>query len=422
MDRYTELVINKIPELGFVNLLSHIYQTVGLSYDIDVSKFKTNCNGYVVERFDNSETAGKVSCVPISILLELVDRKILSKPDTSKTEIDIKEDLVNELIENTNGFEDIMTIPTSIPMRYFFKPVLREKVSKAVDFSRMDIKGDDISKMGIKHGEKSNNISNIKIVPEKDAWMTNTSIQQLIGPMSYGTEVSYIGQFNFNFINTYPVYEKSAALNRSPELFKIKDRIKGLRTRFVMFGFCYMFHWKCLIYDRESDFVCFYDSGGSNPYDFDHYDNFFYYSHSRGFNKNSRRSSSLSNENADIDILFNFFVDNYEVTSGCINVEVNQLMESECGMFTSLFMTMCCLHPPKGFKGIRKTYTYFKFLADKKMTMLKSILFNADKMEFKVKESSSKGIQEYKKMEEWCGKTINILADKITTRVNSIIE
>ncbi|ARE67608.1 SWPV1-099 [Shearwaterpox virus] len=421
MDRYTELVINKIPELGFVNLLSHIYQTVGLCHDIDVSKFKNNCNGYVVERFDKSETAGKVSCVPISILLELVDRKILTKPDTSKSELEVKEDLVSELLQNNNGFEDIITIPTSIPMKYFFKPVLREKVSRAVDFSRMDIKGDDLSRMGIKYGE-SDNIANIKIVPEKDAWMTNTSIQQLITPMSYGTEVSYIGQFNFNFINRYPIYEKAMAFSRSPELFRLKDRIKGLHTRFVMFGFCYMFHWKCVIYDKERDFLCFYDSGGTNPNNFNHYENFFFYSHSSGFNRNSRRTSSLSNENADIDVLFNFFVDNYEVTSGCINVEVNQLMESECGMFTSLFMTMCCIHPPKGFKGIRKTYTYFKFLADKKMTMLKSILFNPNRMEFIVKESNSEGIKEYKKMEEWCGKTINILADKITLRVNSILE
>ena len=131
MDKYTELVINKIPELGFVNLLSHIYQTVGLCFDVDISKFKTNCNGYVVERFDKSDTAGKISCVPLSILMELVDKKILNKPDSTKTNLEIKSELVEELIKNSKGFEDIVTIPTSIPMHYFFKTMLKEKISKA---------------------------------------------------------------------------------------------------------------------------------------------------------------------------------------------------------------------------------------------------------------------------------------------------
>ncbi|AUD40186.1 virion core peptidase [Flamingopox virus FGPVKD09] len=420
MDKYTELVINKIPELGFVNLLSHIYQTVGLCSSIDISKFKTNCNGYVVERFDKSETAGKVSCVPISILIELVERGMLSKPDNSKSQLEVKTDLVNELMSKNNGFEDIMTIPTSIPMKYFFKPVLKEKVSKAIDFSVMDIKGDDVSRMGIRYGE-NDKVVKIKIAPERDAWMTNTSIHQFIIPMCYGTEVAYIGQFNFNFMNRHAIYEKAFVFNKNTEVFKLKERIRDNRSsRFIMFGFCYLHHWKCAIYDKNRDFICFYDSGGNNPNEFNHYRNFFFYSNSDGLNRNSYLSS-LANENADIDTLFNFFIDNYDVTAGCINVEVNQLMESECGMFTCLFMAVCCLNPPKGFKGIRKIYTYFKFLADKKVTMLKSILFNVGKMDFTIKDVDGEGMEQYKKMEKWCANTINILANKITSRVEDII-
>ncbi|QRY18916.1 ORF-46 [Teiidae poxvirus 1] len=419
MDKYTELVINKIPELGFVNLLSHIYQTVGLCHDTDVSKFKTNCNGYVVDRFDLSDTAGKVSCVPISVLLELVERGLLSKPE-KKTNLEIKEDLVTELLAKSSGFEEIMTIPTRIPMKYFFKPILREKVSKAIDFSRMDIRGDDVTRMGIYYGE-NNNILNIKVAPEKEAWMTNTSIQQLLVPMSYGTEVGYIGQINLNFINQHAIHEKASVFVKSPDSFMLKNRIRENDARFITFGFCYMNHWKCLVYDKLRKFVCFYDSGGNNPEDFNHYGNFFFYTNSDGFNRNSGNASA-SNENADIDVLFNFFVQNFNTLVGCINVEVNQLMESECGMFTSIFMTLCCIHPPKGFKGIRKTYTYFKFLADKKMTMLKSILFHVGQLNFRVMEAKSEGMTQYKKMEAWSAKTINILADKITTRVNSLIK
>ena len=54
--------------------------------------------------------------------------------------------------------------------------------------------------------------------------------------------------------------------------------------------------------------------------------------------------------------------------------------------------------------------------------MLKSILFNTDSLDFRVKNTDSDGLTEYKKMEEWGRRTINILANKITTRVNSLIE
>ncbi|APG58263.1 core protease I7 [BeAn 58058 virus] len=104
MDRYTDLVINKIPELGFTNLLSYIYSESGLCYNIDMSKFLTNCNGYVVDKFDKSKTAGCVSCIPISILLELVDSgyidippNINPKTSTLESELILKKELVSRL-------------------------------------------------------------------------------------------------------------------------------------------------------------------------------------------------------------------------------------------------------------------------------------------------------------------------------------
>ncbi|WFD73357.1 Viral core cysteine proteinase, partial [Monkeypox virus] len=152
MERYTDLVISKIPELGFTNLLCHIYSLAGLCSNIDVSKFLTNCNGYVVEKYDKSTTAGKVSCIPIGMMLELVESGHLSRPNSSD-ELDQKKELTDELTTRYHSIYDVFELPTSIPLAYFFKPQLREKVSKAIDFSQMDLKIDDLSRKGIHTGE-----------------------------------------------------------------------------------------------------------------------------------------------------------------------------------------------------------------------------------------------------------------------------
>ncbi|APG58261.1 core protease I7 [BeAn 58058 virus] len=188
-----------------------------------------------------------------------------------------------------------------------------------------------------------------------------------------------------------------------------------------MFGFCYISHWKCLIFDKEKHIVVFYDSGGNIPEEFHHYNNFYFYSFSDGFNKNNSNTSILENSNSDVDILFRFLNYFFGVNKGFINVEVNQLMESECGMFISIFMIICSQTPPKGFKSIRKIYTFFKFLADKKMTLFKSILFNIGSINIETEELSSPALKEYQKMESWTKKAIITLCNSIVFKANKII-
>ncbi|ATI21156.1 virion core cysteine protease [Eastern grey kangaroopox virus] len=422
MDRYTDLVINKIPELGFVNLLSHIYTIVGLSANIDVSKFANNCNGYVVERLDRSETAGKVSCIPLALLSELVTAGHLQEPPERLLrgpELELKTFLVGEL-RALGSFEDICRLPTSIPLAYFFKPRLRERVSRAVDFSQMDLRCDDLSRLGVRAGE-NDKVVRLPVKPERSAWMSNSSIQQLLAPMAHGTDVAYLGQFNLNFLNTAAVHEKAYSFNANMLVYILKEKVRLAEQRHVMFGFCYRSHWKSVIFDKQERRVAFYDSGGSNPADFHHYRNFFFFSFSDGFNLNTARAE-LSDENADVDTLFRFFVDNFDARQGCINTEINQLMESECGMFISLFMTLCALRPPCGFKELRRVYTYFRFLADKKMTMLKTVLFAVDQPCVEVRRAESEGLSEYRRMELWSRRSVNVLAEKITRRINKFLE
>ncbi|QHR82587.1 virion core protease [Brazilian porcupinepox virus 1] len=424
MDRYTDLVINKIPELGFTNLLSYIYSESGLCFNLDISKFLTNCNGYVVDKYDKSKSAGKVSCIPLSILLELVDSghidvngNGINIKDTD--EIELKKKLVKVLKKKYNNME-IFNMKTSIPIEYFFKPELKEKVSKAIDFSQMDLRIDDLSKNGVLTGE-NNKIVKINNEPDKSAWMSNKSISKLVSQFSYGSDVEYIGQYDLRFLNNVPIYEKFEVFIKNIMAYIIKDRIKQSKKRYVMFGFCYMSHWKCLIFDKEKLIVVFYDSGGNIPDDFHHYDNFYFYSFSSGFNKNDKNMYSLENSNCDIDVLFRFLQYFFGLNKGFINVEVNQLLESECGMFISIFMIICTQTPPRGFKSIRNIYTFFKFLADKKMTLFKSILFNIGSINIETEQLSSPALKEYQRMEAWTKKAIITLCNSIVFKANKII-
>ncbi|QQG31535.1 Virion core protein [Swinepox virus] len=428
MERYTDLVINKIPELGFTNLLSYIYSESGLCFNLDISKFLTNCNGYVIDRYDKSYSAGKVSCIPISILLELVKSKYLDISDDIKTnpnsideEISLKRYLINRLKNQYDSIQKIFELPTSVPIQYFFKPKLKEKVSRAIDFSQMDLKIDDLSRIGGCTGE-NDKIIKIKYEPDKKAWMSNKSIQNLVFQFAHGSEVEYIGQYDMRFLNNIPIHDKfDVFLNKHILSYVLRDKIKKSDHRYVMFGFCYLSHWKCVIFDKEHHIVCFYDSGGNIPNEFHHYDNFYFYSFSDGFNKNDRYISNLDNSNCDIDVLFRFFEYSFNAKLGFINVEVNQLLESECGMFISIFMIICTQTPPKGFKSIRKIYTFFKFLADKKITLFKSILFNMNDISIDIEYLESPALDEYKKMEKWTMKAITTLYNKITHKSNKII-
>ncbi|QDJ95021.1 viral core cysteine proteinase [Hypsugopox virus] len=425
MDRYTDLVVSKIPELGFTNLLCYIYSVAGLSSFIDISKFTTNCNGYVIDKFDKSKTAGKISCIPISMLLELANKKILNMPkiknDSIESEYMIKSELVKDLKQKYDSIEKIFDLDTSIPLEYFFKPKIREKISKAIDFSQMDLPVDALTKKGVTTGI-NHKIVKIKILPERSAWMSNKSISKLVTQFAYKSEIEYLGQFDLRFLNNIPIHEKfDTFLHKHVLSYILKERIRKSKSRYVMFGFCYLSHWKCLIFDKEKLLVSFYDSGGNIPLEFHHYDNFYFYSFSDGFNINDP-TSELDNTNCDIDVLFRFFMYAFNAKVGCINREVNQLMESECGMFISIFMILCTLTPPNNFKSLRKIYTFFKFLADKKVTLFKSILFNLNDISVDVETLNNDGIKEYKRMEAWTKKSIIVMCDKITSTINNLLD
>ncbi|AWU47093.1 Virion core cysteine protease [Sea otter poxvirus] len=429
MERYADLVISKIPELGFTNLLYHIYSVVGLCTTLDISKFITNCNGYVVDRFDKSRSAGKVSCIPISELMSMAKSGLLNVPsalhslnenDTEDSEIQQKQKLVNALLAQYTTVKDIFSLSTSIPLYMFFKPYLREKISKAIDFSQMNLHVDDLSRAGI-HTGINHKVVKMQIKPETDAWMSNHSIERLIAPFAYKTEIDYLGQYNLNFLNGTGIYDKPNKFYNSLVYYNIKYKILKSKCRYVMFGFCYLFHWKSVIFDKRNKLVAFYDSGGNNPADFYHYPYFYFYSFSEGFNIN-KQNSTLDNVNCDVDIILRFLVDCFGATKGCINYEVNQLLESECGMFTCIFMILCSLNPPDNFRSLRKIYTFFRFLADKKMTMLKSILFTTENLTINTVIPNSTGLKEYYRMEKWTRKSTQVLSERITTRINSLLD
>ncbi|WIF30394.1 virion core protease [Orf virus] len=420
MDKYTDLVVSKIPELGFTNLLCHIYSVVGLSAHLDVSNFKTNCNGYVVRRFDESATAGRVSCIPLAALLDFAKRGLIdaAPPDTENDEVAQKTALLASL-KGRYGFREAIALEWKVPLGFFFKPSLREKVSEAVDFSQMPLNVDDLARAGVSTGVNTKVVP-IAIKPDRSAWMSNVSIQSLVAPFAFGTEVAYLGQFNLNFLNGAAIHEKADRFRCNMVSLTLKDKIERAGRRYVMFGFCYMFHWKCCIFDTVSRLVSFYDSGGNSPSEFHPCKYFYFYSFSDGFNVNAE-TADLDNRNCDVDVLMRFFVDNFKARRGCINLEVNQLMESECGMFTCIFMILCTIKHPENFRALRCIYTYFRFLADKKMTLLKSILFDPTAPKLEAVEVLSDGMKEYMKMERWTRKSVQVLSERITSRINSLL-
>lgn len=81
--------------------------------------------------------------------------------------------------------------------------------------------------------------------------MSNRSIKNLVSQFAYGSEVDYIGQFDMRFLNSLAIHEKfDAFMNKHILSYILKDKIKSSTSRFVMFGFCYLSHWKCVIYDK----------------------------------------------------------------------------------------------------------------------------------------------------------------------------
>ncbi|AVD69212.1 ORF093 [Saltwater crocodilepox virus] len=424
MEKYTDLVINKIPELRFANLLYSIYSVVNLATRFDVSKFCTNCNTLFLEKVDDSATRERVTCIPLAVLRGLAARRVISAPaDAPADELAEKTALFEDLRRRFPTRRDLFALRTEVPIAYCFKPWLREKVSRAADFSQYGKFSDEFSARVYDTGE------NEKVVPLPDkpdyeAWVSNSTVESFMAPACHGTDVTYAGQFSLacleggSEVGAYERFERNLMLRAV-----IVERVARAQTRYVAMGFAYMSHWKCLVYDRREGNVFFYDSGGSDPRDFHPYDNFYFYSFYHGFNTNRslEPAAALTAENVDVDVLFRFFRDEFGARYGCVNVEVNQLLRSECGIFITVFMLLCVLEPPAGFKRIKRTYNFFRFAGDKKITMLKEILFNPEPFDPRTRPAETRGFREFVAMERWSADTLAKISRKISDRTKCLL-
>ncbi|PWG68101.1 hypothetical protein DEM28_25285, partial [Enterobacter mori] len=61
------------------------------------------------------------------------------------------------------------------------------------------------------------------------------------------------------------------------------------------------------------------------------------------------------------------------------------------------------------------------FLADKKMTLFKSILFNIGEINIETEYLECPALKEYKRMEAWTKKAITALYNKIVIKANKIV-
>ena len=58
-----------------------------------------------------------------------------------------------------------------------------------------------------------------------------------------------------------------------------------------------------------------------------------------------------------------------------LNREQAQFLDGECGTFSSLFLILYLLNDVRTKSDIRSLYNFFRFFGDKKVSMLRSLLF-----------------------------------------------
>lgn len=344
-----------LPESGVTFREALFFKSEKLCYVPDFRNYSTSCNIKLLNILDECNVSrGKISFLPIDLLRKLgikYDIKTYNLPVLEEKHFLIQKLILKEVF-NESFFKN--TEYKGVPLTYLRKPLLKGVMSKAIDNAQL--MNDNINEI--------NNVFKIKkynhdvIKDNSDEWLSTSNINELL------LTKLFLLQEKQEFISYIPpIYIETNYTNRYLIDNKIKKLISGIdkSKRFIMFVILYRQHFTSVFIDTKcktkvrNDETLHYKKNAyffnSTKYDYKNFKrnpNYWFIDSSCGIHRQTDLLDSESiqtpedDENGPIEALCDVLNEEYGVTNFIFNSFETQFLNSECGIFSSMFL-ICIL-------------------------------------------------------------------------------
>lgn len=341
-----------LPEttIGFaLNIFLKFYNLIFIPSPEDYS---LSCNILLLKKYDDcDETRGKVSFIPLGFLTSILDddgtifTTLLEKKEYYIKRL-LKEYNLNALFFANNYFK-------GVPLQYFRKPYLTSDLTKTIDHCR------------ITYDTEEENITNIKInlnllnpatdiVRNQNEWLSKHDIVYIINAFLYYLDEDIRKDVNFKgmlYINHRTYLTRQFFYSQLKESFNWYNTSK---SRFMLFFILYRSHFTAIFIDlnvitksnHKTKFAYFFNSCGYEPNNFSLDKNYWFINSSMAFiNHRDCFVEYISNNyiNTPIEAITDILKKEHGVTNFVFNTFSIQNLDSECGMFSTIFL-MCSLN------------------------------------------------------------------------------
>lgn len=391
-----DLASRGISELGLSHLIYYGFVNDNKVFHVNINKMFTNCNEFYLDKVDKTETKMKITCIPIFELEKLTSTS--SSPE-KYNDAEYKSDLFNKA-KSINLFDKFWM---------YFKPYSSTKPTKSIDWCNLSVGEDTLNNKQPHRLESASNRNN---------WLSNFDLRVLLKRyVIMRDKAKYLGVF---YLQAFDGLKRREAIDEAIECssvwMKTKEYMSNNDWHILLGHIVRKSHWSALIINKKHKAVFYFCSVGNDPKQYPKkWKNVYFYSNTQGFVKSSlnepypKRLKSM--------MMYKFlsmFTDlNYNVF---MNVEQCQNLDGECGTFSSMFLLLYLLYDIRTHEQISMLYNFFRFFGDKKMSMLRSLLFVDFKSNETVKLDKREWIGMYEHLKRITTDIIRLIDNDINSK------
>lgn len=340
----------RFPETGLNFAMNIFFNKSGIITLFDPNNYKTSANIELLKRIDPcKETVGKVSFIPLDFLeTYLINNKIIDSAKKINNKLELKKyylEIFKKLNIFNKKFFDNETYK-DIPLKYFRKPYLNSELTKAIDFCKINTEDGPAKDLNDTNLFTTINPNNI-IERNENEWLSKSDLTNILLSKIFSLKkfqqdqiwfipLIYLKNTIYNLNFTYSDILNSYNWNEIP-----KNR------RFIIFLILYRSHFSSVIIDQNvlvnkerKKIAYFFNSCGYDP-------NYFNYNHDFWFidgvykiinHKKLKTKKEYSQQSIPIEALCLILKNKLNVTNFVFNIFCIQYFDSECGIFSSMFL------------------------------------------------------------------------------------
>jgi len=367
---YSDFIKNGLDECYQSHLFYSYFVKFNKTYFIDIDKFIYNINGFYLDKISTSkdqDTKYYYSPIPLSILkkitLDLKYEKLINYDVSDK---ELKKNIVDFLISKNYTKNTLLDVLNNHKIKdiiiNLYKPYTKSKIIDFDDFSKNIVRNNDLETFDYKKDD--NNYENI--------WLSNKSLLAFIKPFVVNSNFHYIGVIHLKDFDDVKYEHMNDMYQRHKIKIKLENIIKNTTQRYIIGLISSNDHWSSLCYDKQKEFLYYFNSNGNLPTNYTFHNNYYFYCF---INQYIRNKTCYLNKTHRYNKPIELVLDTFKANQVFLNLNTSQLYSGFCGIFSIIFILLNILYPIENNSDIKKIYTFFRFKSDYTMSLFRKILF-----------------------------------------------